>query len=253
MAKGNLAAALDEVWPFEGGYTNDSRDPGNWTGGKVGVGVLKGTNMGIAAASFPDLDIRNITKAQAAQIYEQRYARPLNFDTLRIGDDLVVLDFGINSGISRSAKYSQAIAGVVQDGKIGPVTLAAIAKLPSRDFIKRLCAKRLGFVQSLAIWSTFGKGWSRRIAHMEARALSWVSTRAQLEQDAKAAANKAVGQGVGAGGTVGGGTVDQVTGVSGLPIGLVIAAVVIVAGVLIIRTVINGQRAAALAQVAKEA
>ena len=27
----------------EGGYSTDRRDPGNWTGGKVGVGILKGT------------------------------------------------------------------------------------------------------------------------------------------------------------------------------------------------------------------
>lgn len=253
MAKGNLRACLDEVWPFEGGYTNNRADPGNWTGGKVGVGELKGTNMGIAAHSFPNLDIKNLTKAQAAEIYDLRYWRPLNGEALRNGDDLVVLDFGINSGVSRSAKYSQAIAGVAQDGKIGPVTLAAIEKIASRDFIKRLCAKRLGFVQSLAIWNTFGKGWSRRIAHMEATALSWVSSKAQLDQDAKDAAGASNGQGGAAVGVGGAGAADQVTGASGLPLGLVLAIAAAIAAVFIVRAIINRQRASALKKAAAEA
>src|SRR5690606_26112011 len=116
-------------------------------------------------------DVRQLAKAEAAEIYDLRYWRPLAGDSLRNGDDLVVLDFGINSGIGRSAKCTQAIVGTTQDGKIGPQTLAALARMPSRDFIKRLSARRLSFVQSLAIWNTFGRGWSRRIAHMEATAL----------------------------------------------------------------------------------
>lgn len=254
MAKGNLQRCLDEVWPFEGKYTNDRRDPGNWTGGKVGVGELKGTNMGIAAASFPDLDIKNLTKAQAADIYAKRYARPLRFDDLRIGDDLAILDMGINSGISRSAKFTQSIVGTTQDGQIGPVTLAALEKMSSRDFIKKLCAKRLGFVQGLKIWETFGKGWSRRIAHMEATALSWVSSKSQLDQDAAAARNKAATQAGGAAVGVGGGVgVEQTPDVSGLPVWAIVVVVAVIAVPLIVRAVINAQRAAALASAAKAA
>ena len=53
------------------------------------------------------------------------------------------------------------------------------------------------------------------------------------------------GQGGGAVITVGTGTADQVNGASGFPVGVVIAIVVVVAGVFVIRTVINAQRAAA--------
>lgn len=253
MAKGNLERCLEKIWPYEGGFTNDRRDPGNWTGGKVGVGELRGTNMGIAAASFPKVDIRNITKAQAADIYAKKYAAPLRFDDLPVGPDLVTLDFGINSGIYRSARYAQMVSGAPVDGVIGPVTLTAIQKMPARDYVKKLCAKRLSFVQGLKIWETFGKGWSRRIAAMEATALAWVSNKSQLEQDAKDAAGKAAGQGGGAVITVGTGTADQVNGASGFPVGVVIAIVVVVAGVFVIRTVINAQRAVALSAAAKAA
>jgi len=38
MAKGNLPAVLAETLMSEGGYSSNPKDPGNWTGGKVGAG-----------------------------------------------------------------------------------------------------------------------------------------------------------------------------------------------------------------------
>ena len=61
------------ILPHEGEYTTASNDPGNWTGGKVGKGKLNGTKYGIAAASFPKLDIKNLTIAQAEAIYRRDY------------------------------------------------------------------------------------------------------------------------------------------------------------------------------------
>lgn len=245
MAKGNLARCLEHLWPFEGGYVDHPKDPGGATNMGITFAVLRAWR----GKPITKADVKNLTKAEAARIYESRYWKPLNGDNLRIGDDLAVFDFGVNSGVSRSAKYSQAIAGVAQDGRIGPITLAAIARIPSRDFIKRLCARRLSFVQSLAIWNTFGKGWSRRIAHMEATALSWVSSRAELDKDAKDAAGKATGQGGAAVGTGGGAVaVDQTTN---LPLSVVVIVAVMIGGLLVVRAVINSQRAAALAAAAK--
>jgi len=249
MAKGNLTRCLEQIWPFEGGYVDHPKDPG----GATNMGITFDVLQRWRGKTITKQDVRNLTKAEAAEIYDKRYWRPLNGEKLRLGDDLAVLDFGINSGIARSAKYSQAIAGVTQDGKIGPVTLAAIERIPSRDFIKKLCAKRLGFVQGLKIWETFGRGWSRRIAHMEATALSWVSTKAELEHDARDARGAATGQGGGALVTVGTGTAEQVNGVTGLPVWVVVAVIVVIAAPLVIRTIINAQRAAALASAAKEA
>ncbi|MBO9589519.1 glycosyl hydrolase 108 family protein [Devosia sp.] len=253
MAKGNFQPALKNVLVHEGGFTDDPRDPGNWTGGKRGVGVLKGTKKGISAAAFPHLDIKALNDNQIADIYHGKYWVPIRGDELPAGVDLSTWDYGVNSGVSRSAKDLQRVLGVNVDGRIGPATILAAKAANPRVVIKGHCAKRLGFLQSLAIWQTYKSGWARRVAGVEAKALSWVSTKAQLEQDAKDAAGKAVSQGVGAGGTVSVGTADQVNGLSGLPIGFVIAGVVIVAGIFIIRTVINAQRAQALSAVAKEA
>lgn len=246
MAKERFAACLEHLWPFEGGYVDHPEDPG----GATNLGITFDVLQRWRGRTITKQDVRNLAKSEAAQIYEARYWRPLSGDALRPGDDLAVFDFGVNSGIDRSAKYSQAIAGVTQDGKIGPITLAAIAAVPSRDFIKRLCARRLSFVQGLRIWETFGKGWSRRIASVEATALSWVSTKQELERDANDARNTAAGQGgvaVGAGG--GAIAVDQTTN---LPLSVVVIAAVLIGGALLVRAVVNSQRAAALKAAAKQ-
>ena len=47
----------------EGGYSNNPADPGNWTGGAVGNGELRGTNFGISASAYPQLDIANLTQS----------------------------------------------------------------------------------------------------------------------------------------------------------------------------------------------
>ena len=254
MAKGNFAPALADVLVNEGGYTADPRDPGNWTGGKRGVGVLKGTNKGIAAASYPHLDIKALNDNQIAAIYEDKYWRPIRGDDLPAGVDLSTMDYGVNSGVSRSAKELQRVLGVAVDGVIGPVTVLAAKAGDARAIIKAHCGRRMNFLRSLAIWNTFGKGWSSRVAKVEAKALSWVSSKAQLEADAKAARDKAVAQGggaaVGTGGAVG---VDQAPDLAGLPLWAIVAVVAAIVVPLVIRAIINAQRASALTSAAKEA
>ena len=44
--------AFDLLIGHEGGYTDNPKDPGNWTSGKVNQGQLKGTKYGIATAHF---------------------------------------------------------------------------------------------------------------------------------------------------------------------------------------------------------
>lgn len=246
MAKNNLQKCLEVLWPFEGGYVDHPRDPG----GATNMGITFAVLQRWRGAPITKTDVRNLTKAEAAAIYESNYWRPIRGDDLPLGVDLSTMDYGVNSGPSRSVRDLQRVVGVNADGVVGPVTLAAAAHAP-RATIKAHCARRLSFVQGLKIWDTFGKGWSRRIATVEATALGWVSTKAQLEADAKAARDKAVGQAGGAVVGVGGGaTAPDLTGFPWWAIVLVAAVVVVP---LVIRAVINSDRAKAITEVAKEA
>jgi len=148
----------------EGGYTDNPQDPGNWTGGKPGLGILKGTKYGIAAASYPGLDIPNLTPAQAAAIREQNYWVPVQAETLPAGLDLMVYDQAVNSGNGRAAMLLQAVLGVAQDGAIGLHTLAAVTTADPVSLITRLAAGQENFYRSLPTFPIFGAGWLARVA-----------------------------------------------------------------------------------------
>ncbi|WP_187193574.1 MULTISPECIES: glycosyl hydrolase 108 family protein [unclassified Methylobacterium] len=150
-----LEKCLPYIFAGEGGYTKNSKDPGNWTGGKVGKGVLKGTKYGIAASSFPTLDIANLTMAQAADIYRAKYWTTAGCDTLPDGVDLPIFDSSVNSGPSRGKKFATATAAIAD----------AVAR------IKAISVQRRSFYQGLSTFKTFGKGWLSRVSTIEAAAV----------------------------------------------------------------------------------
>lgn len=155
---------INRLLESEGGYSADRTDPGNWTGGRVGVGHLKGTNWGIAAASYPNLDIKALSRDDAINIYKRDFWDQCHADLLPSAVAFSALDGAVNSGCVRSIQWLQESAGVADDGKWGPFTEAAIKRADPNDLLLRYNANRLEFMTRLAAWDTQGKGWARRIA-----------------------------------------------------------------------------------------
>jgi lysozyme family protein len=159
----------------EGGFTDNRSDPGNWTGGSVGAGVLRGTKYGISAASYPGLNIAELTLDEAREIYKRDY-----FDRALCGEmpgrlALVMFDAAVNNGVSRAVRFLQWGLGVGVDGIIGPVTRQALAAAIARDptgteLAIEAHAQRIFFMAGLSTWTTFGLGWSRRLARLPAQA-----------------------------------------------------------------------------------
>ena len=166
--------AFEIVLGHEGGFTANPRDPGNWTGGAIGVGICRGTNFGISAAAYPDIDIASITKEQAKAIYKRDYWNKINGDNLPAPLALILYDFGVNSGPATAAKALQRVLGVTQDGVIGPQTLKAVQAKQGQgvDIIVDILARRALFMMSLKIWNTFGFGWLRRLFRLAIQAIN---------------------------------------------------------------------------------
>ena len=148
----------------EGGYSNDKRDPGNWTSGRVGVGELKGTKFGLASNTYPTLDIKNITLEQAKKIYKTDWWDKLGGHGLHSAIVFQLWDFAINAGVSRAVKELQQAVGVNADGVIGPKTIAATNAMDLNDVLLTLTAERLKFYTSLSTFKEYGKGWTNRVA-----------------------------------------------------------------------------------------
>ena len=156
--------AFDRLIGHEAGYSDDRRDPGNWTGGRVGAGELKGTKFGIAANTYPDLDIKNLTLDRAREIYRRDWWLKIGADEIDPAIVFQLWDFAINAGMSTARRALQRAVGVADDGRIGPITLASVKAMSVTDVLMRFNSQRLRYYTSLSTWPTYGKGWTNRVA-----------------------------------------------------------------------------------------
>jgi lysozyme family protein len=155
----------------EGGWSAEPADPGDWTGGVVGQGRLRGTKFGISAGAYPTLDIAALTLADAQAIYKRDYWDRVRGDDLPPPLALLVFDAAVNNGVGHAARWLQTAAGVTADGVIGPATLAAVAAAGGGAALcGEFMARRLTFMAALPTWRVFGLGWARRLC-----ALPWAS------------------------------------------------------------------------------
>lgn len=147
---------FDEIFTrllgHEGGYTANPADPGGET------------NWGISKRSYPNVDIKNLTRDKARDIYYQDFWLPLNADKLSSAVAFQLFDFAVNSGIQTAIRAYQRALSVADDGHFGPMSLKAAQSMSATDQIMRLLGERLDFMTRTSAWPTFSRGWARRIA-----------------------------------------------------------------------------------------
>jgi lysozyme family protein len=151
--------AFRESLRHEGGFANHPQDPGG------------ATNKGVTLANFRKYvkpkgtveDLKNITDEQLETFYRKHFWNTIMGDQLPSGIDFMVYDFAIHSGPSRAVKHLQTALGVTADGVVGPKTLAAANAANRKEVILKISASRQKFLEGLAIFKTFGKGWTRRV------------------------------------------------------------------------------------------
>ena len=148
---------IEVVLEHEGGYVNDPKDPGGET------------NFGIAKRSHPDVDIKNLTKEGAKEIYKEVYWDKNKVESLPEELWHIYFDMCVNQGKSRAVKIIQrAVNGkggsLDVDGGLGPMTIAAIGK--SRVELDRVRAYRVKYYADLVTkkpdLERFYFGWFKR-------------------------------------------------------------------------------------------
>lgn len=160
----NFDLVFDRVFGHEGGYTANPKDPGNWTGGDINVGELKGTKFGIAANTYPSLDIKNLTSDQAKAIYFEDWWNALGMERFSSAMQFQMFDAAFNHGMGNASKIYQRAVGAHPDGIIGSKTLAASRAMSENDRLFRFLGYRLKFYANLSTFKDFGKGWTLRVA-----------------------------------------------------------------------------------------
>lgn len=148
--------AFERLIGQEGGYVNHPDDPG----GETNWGITKRTAL---EAGYHG-NMRDLTRDQARDIYRYAYWNRARCDRYDGAIGFQLFDIAVNSGIGNAIRMLQRAAGVADDGDIGKVTLSAIAEFKPLDLIALLNAERQEFYCKLSTFSTFGRGWSRRVA-----------------------------------------------------------------------------------------
>lgn len=159
-------AAFEELIGLEGGFQNRPSDRGNWTSGRIGVGVCKGTKYGISAASYPHLDIPNITLETAKKIYRADYWALAGCEAVPDKVKFPLFDFAVNSGPITAAKALQKAVGAEPDGVVGPRTLLALADYHWAFVSLRLLGARMRIMTGDPTFPANGKGWMNRLASL---------------------------------------------------------------------------------------
>jgi lysozyme family protein len=157
-------AAFERLIGHEGGFTQDTRDRGNWTGGQIGKGVCKGTKYGISAAAYPAEDIEHLTLDRAKEIYRRDYWGPAGCDAIPQELKFDVFDMAVNAGVVAAIKSLQVACAEDVDGKLGPRTLQAIQSMnPLRLLLRFTGARHLHNTEATS-WPAFGRGLTIRVA-----------------------------------------------------------------------------------------
>ena len=147
--------AVNVILKHEGGLVNNPNDPG---------GI---TNFGISKRSYPEVDIYNLTKEQAKEIYERDYWKPLRLYMIDNANVcLELFDFSVNAGLSRAVKMAQKLAGTKEDGMLGGITANAINEFEG-DFVRAFKHARIIYYEAIArnkpALKIFLNGWKNRV------------------------------------------------------------------------------------------
>jgi lysozyme family protein len=169
MAAASYAQALAALLVHEGGYSNHPADPGGPTNWGITLADARRYWKGDAAAD----DVRRMPQSVARKIYRERYWNALRCDDLPAGVDYAVFDYGVNSGVGRAGKVLRRVLGLPDN--TSAVTDAVIGAANNADAVRTvsaICAERMAFLKRLKTFGVFGRGWTRRVASVEAAALA---------------------------------------------------------------------------------
>jgi lysozyme family protein len=242
LTASNREASISKTLTYEGGYTNDPRDPGGATNWGITIFDARLHWKPDATAA----DVKAMPKSVAIEIYRQKYWAKMGCDDRPAGVDFVDFDLGVNSGVGRTTQFRKVL---------DPQQLAPVA------YVKAFCAKRSAFLHSLRTWEAFGKGWGRRVADVEATGVRMALGAAgkpiapAMKKESASAAKKSIGHAT-AGATTSAGA-PSLPDVSGIDVshkaGMVLFGIVVTCFIayFVWNAVQQGHRANAYAAAAK--
>jgi lysozyme family protein len=120
---GSFESAIGSLIEREGGYV--AKD------GRSGAPA----NFGINQKANPDIDVKNLTRPQAEQLYRDRYWKPIEAAGIPAAAREAVFDFGVNAGVGRSLEFWKQSGGDIN--KFNELRLAHYRRQPDYEQNKK--------------------------------------------------------------------------------------------------------------------
>lgn len=167
---GRFLQCLEHTARVEGGYSDHPRD----RGGRTMKGVTYKTyNAYRDAKGLPRRHVRELEEHERLEIYWMNYWLPIHGEELPAGVDLVVFDSAVTSGPARATRQLQAVLGAKRDGHMGLVTISLARKRNDPvGLIDAFMAERRAYLQGLADFAHFGRGWMNRCDYIGRAAIA---------------------------------------------------------------------------------
>jgi lysozyme family protein len=190
MAQSTYKPFVDRmIQRYEGAYGWSKSDPGGPT--KYGVTCWdlaehRGQKMDSMQRWAPIVAAMALDEAEA--IYATKYASAIRYNDLPAGTDAVMMDYAVNSGISRAVRVARAMLNVPgSNSRVDQPLLDAIRKVDPTWFVKTMCAERLQFMHAIRggqAWAEYGHGWGARVADLQTYSLHLISSPASTAPEA---------------------------------------------------------------------
>lgn len=167
-AEPGFRQALAFVLKHEGGWSNDTADPGGLTRRGVTLKGLRARGIDFNGDGRTDSrDLEAMTLAQHAAYLRAHYWAAIRADALPAPVALLAFDAAVNQGPAATARFLQRAAGARADGVVGRATLGAVASAwtsTPATLLCRISAERLAAYRQSARFARFGRGWTARLA-----------------------------------------------------------------------------------------
>ncbi|MFA3916686.1 glycosyl hydrolase 108 family protein [Ruegeria hyattellae] len=160
----------DFIKRWEGGFVNHPADKG----GATNMGVTIGTLADWRGSDVSVEDVRNLTRAEADDIFRARYYAMCRCGEMPDRMAMVVYNCAVLSGPKTSIKMAQEafnILGLTVDGKglgvdgiLGRLTMGAIKQTDPSILADAFMDQQEKHLRGLDTFSVFGAGWLNRMA-----------------------------------------------------------------------------------------